>query len=42
MNEYEEVVGVDAIKERVKKRNEIKLQNLYKHIDSSTPEVQLR
>ena len=39
---YEEVIGVDAIKERVKKRNETKLQNLYKNVDSDTPEVQLK
>ena len=36
---YEEIIGIDAIKERVKKRNEVKLQNLYKNVDSQSPEV---
>ena len=39
---FEEVIGVDHIKERVKKRNEVKLQNLYKNAESESPEVQLR
>ena len=42
IEKYEEVIGVDAIKERVKKRNEVKLLNLYKTADSTSPEVQLR
>ena len=39
---YEEVIGVEAIKERVRKRSEMKMQNLYKNVDSESPEVQLR
>ena len=39
---FEEVIGVEAIRDRVKKRNEVKLQNLYKNVDMSSPEVQLR
>ena len=36
---FAEVVGVEAIKERVKKRNEVKLQNLYKDEHSKDPEI---
>ena len=39
---YEEVMGVDEIKERVKKRNEVKLLSLYKTAESTSPEVQLK
>ena len=39
---YEEVAGIDAIKERVKKRNEVKLQSLYRSADAVSPDVQLR
>ena len=42
INQYEEVIGVEAIKERVRKRSEMKMQNLYKNVDSESPEVQLR
>ena len=39
---FAEVIGVEAIKERVKKRNEVKLQNLYKDEHSRDPEIQLK
>ena len=36
---YEYVLGVEAIRERMLKRNEIKLQSLYKNADSMSAEV---
>ena len=39
IQKYEEVAGVDAIKDRVKKRNEVKLNSLYKSADAASPEV---
>ena len=39
---FAKVVGVEAIKERVKKRNEVKLQNLYKDEHARDPEIQLK
>ena len=39
---FDEIIGVEAIKERIKRRNEIKLQNLYKDEHAKDPEVQLK
>ena len=39
---WEHVLGVEVIRERVHKRNEVKLRSLYPNADAMSAEVQLK